>query len=173
MDADTFLMPFRRFISRRGKPFELLSDCGTNFKAGEVELQNAFRAMAPDAQRQLAHSQVNFQFNPPSASHFGGSWEREIKSIKMALSAAVGTQPTSEAVLHTVLVEVEGILNSKPLGYVSSDLADPGGRTLPFLRPSTAKATFSVGGDGATAKFWLWRDQSGNRLIPLPELSDT
>ena len=92
MDADTFLMAFRRFVSRRGKPFELLSDCGTNFRAGEAELQNAFQAMASDLRQQLAHTQVNFQFNPPSARHFGGSWEREIKSIKMALHVAVGNQ---------------------------------------------------------------------------------
>jgi len=125
MDADTFLMAFRRFVSRRGKPFELLSDCGTNFKAGEAELRNAFQAMAPDLKHQLARTQVNFQFNPPSAPHFGGSWEREIKSIKMALRVVLGNQPTTETVLHTVLIEVEGILNSKPLAYISSDLADP------------------------------------------------
>ena len=125
MDADTFLMAFRRFVSRRGKPFELLSDCGTNFRAGESELQNAFQAMEPDIKQQLAHTQVNFQFNPPSAPHFGGSWECEIKSVKMALYVALGKQPTTETVLHIVLAEVEGILNSKPLGYVSSDLADP------------------------------------------------
>lgn len=59
MDASTFLMAFRRFISCRGKPFELLLDCGTNFKAGEAELQGAFKAMAPDVQKELAHSQVN------------------------------------------------------------------------------------------------------------------
>lgn len=165
MDADTFLMAFRRFVSRRGKPFELFSDCGTNFKAGEAELQSAFQAMAPEVQEQLAHSQVNFRFNPPFAPHFGGSWEREIKSIKMALNAAVGSQTTSETVLHTVLVEVEGILNSKPLGYVSSDLADPdpvtpnvllmGSRMLPFLRPSTVKVTSSADVNGVTARSWL------------------
>ena len=125
MDADTFLMAFRRFVSCRGKPFELLSDCGTNFKAGEAELRNAFQAMAPDLKQKLARSQVHFQFNPPSAPHFGGSWEREIKSIKMALRVVLGSQPTTETVLQTVLIEVEGILNSKPLAYISSDLADP------------------------------------------------
>lgn len=31
----------------------------------------------------------------------------------------------TEEVLRTVLVEIEGILNSKPLGYTSSDVADP------------------------------------------------
>lgn len=31
----------------------------------------------------------------------------------------------SETVLCTVLIEVEGIMNAKPLGYLSSDVADP------------------------------------------------
>ncbi|KAL0186159.1 hypothetical protein M9458_017829, partial [Cirrhinus mrigala] len=32
LDRDSFLMALRRFIARRGKPFEILSDQGTNFK---------------------------------------------------------------------------------------------------------------------------------------------
>ncbi|KAJ8385759.1 hypothetical protein AAFF_G00182770 [Aldrovandia affinis] len=34
IDADSYLMALRRFVARRGKPFEL-SDRGTNFKGGE------------------------------------------------------------------------------------------------------------------------------------------
>ncbi len=37
----------------------------------------------------------------------------------------MGSQTVFEQVLHTVLVEIEGILNSKPIGYTSSDMADP------------------------------------------------
>lgn len=46
-------------------------------------------------------------------------------TLKTALRTTVGAQPVPEEVLRTVLVEVEGILNSKPLGYVSFSIADP------------------------------------------------
>lgn len=63
--------------------------------------------------------------NPPNAPHFGGMWEREIRSIKAALRVTMGSRTVFEEVLHTVLVEMEGILNSKPIGYASLDVADP------------------------------------------------
>lgn len=118
-------MSLRRFIARRGSPVELISDQGTNFRGGEWELCEAFQSMSPDPQQRLAPRKIAFHFNLPAAPHFGGLWEREIRSIKMALSATIGAQTVSEEVLRTVLIEVEKILNSKPLGYVSSNVADP------------------------------------------------
>ncbi len=56
--------------------------------------------------------------------HFGECWEREIRSIKTALQVTLGGQTVTEEVLRTVLIEIEGILNSKPLGYTSSDISD-------------------------------------------------
>lgn len=81
--------------------------------------------MGPELQERLAENQIQFQFNPPAAPHFGGAWEREIQSVKRALQVVIGTQPLHDDVLLTFLIKVEGILNEKPLGYVSSDLADP------------------------------------------------
>lgn len=124
LDADSFLMALRRFTARRGTPFELISDQGTNFKGGERELREAFAALAPELQAHLARQQIEFRFNPPNAPHFGGCWEREIRSLKQALTATIGAQSVTFEVLQTVLVEIEGILNSKPLGYTSSDIAD-------------------------------------------------
>ncbi|CAI5649659.1 unnamed protein product [Oreochromis niloticus] len=125
IDTDAFLMALRRFIARRGTPAELYSDQGTNFRGGERELQAAFAAMTTDLQKLLAPQKIIFHFNPPAAPYFGGVWEREIRSVKTALYTTVGSQPLQEEVLRTVLVEVEGILNSKPLGYVPSDISDP------------------------------------------------
>ncbi|XP_048236857.1 uncharacterized protein LOC124112069 [Haliotis rufescens] len=124
LDTDAFLMALRRFISRRGCPFELLSDCGTNFKGGENELCKAFEAMNSELKEKLAKNHIRFQFNPPFAPHFGGLWEREIRSIKYGLRSILGTESVSESVLRTVMTEVESILNSKPLGYTSSDISD-------------------------------------------------
>ncbi|XP_022079226.1 uncharacterized protein LOC110973069 [Acanthaster planci] len=125
LDADAFLMAFNRFRSRRGTPHEVLCDNGTNFKGGLTELTKAFSEMTPSLQEQLAKYKVRFKFNPPSAPHFGGTWEREVRSVKNALYAILGNRTVSAAVLYTSLVEVEALLNSKPLGYVSSDVADP------------------------------------------------
>ncbi|XP_065118880.2 uncharacterized protein [Paramisgurnus dabryanus] len=125
MDTDSFLMALRRFIARRGKPFELLADQGTNFRGGERELRESFMALHPELQAHLASQQIRFLFNPPSAPHFGGCWEREIRSLKAALQVTLGAQTVSEEVLRTVLIEIEGILNSKPIAYTSSDIADP------------------------------------------------
>ncbi|XP_067294186.1 uncharacterized protein [Pseudorasbora parva] len=125
MDTDSFLMALRRFISRRGKPFEIISDQGTNFRGGVRALQEDFAELQPSLQEQLASHQISFKFNPPGAAHFGGCWEREIRSLKSALCSTIGDQIVTEEVLRTVLVEIEGILNAKPLGYTSSDVADP------------------------------------------------
>ena len=162
MDTDAFLMALRRFIARRGKPHELLSDQGTNFRGGNSELQDAFKALTPELQAQLAGQQISFKFNPPNAPHFGGSWEREIRSIKSALHTTLGAQSVAEEVLMTVLIEVEGIINSKPLGYTSSDIADPDpitpnmllmGRVIHQLpRSSTLKQSSSAVAGGSSAR---------------------
>ena len=132
LDADAFLLAFNRFRSRRGTPHEVLCDNGTNFRGGLSELKKAFSEMESDLRKRLAQHKVRFRFNPPSAPHFGGTWEREIRSVKTALYAILGNRSVGASVLYTCLVEVEALLNSKPLTYVSSDIADPDPIT-PFM----------------------------------------
>lgn len=89
-------------------------------------LCNAFQKMEPTLRQQLAEWRITFHFNPPHAPHLGGVWEREIKSIKASLRVVLGSKPIPETVLCTVIIEVEGTLNTKPLGYISADPAHPG-----------------------------------------------
>ncbi|KAK3544494.1 hypothetical protein QTP86_013150 [Hemibagrus guttatus] len=80
MSTDSFLMALRRFVARRGTPAELWSDQGTNFRGGERELREAYAALIPNLQHQLTRQKIHFHFNPPSAPHCGGVWERERSS---------------------------------------------------------------------------------------------
>lgn len=91
IDSDAFLMALRRFIARRGQPAELYSDQGTNFRGGEAELREAYNQLGPDLQQLLAKQQISFHYNPPAAPHFGGVWEREIRSVKAALYSTLGS----------------------------------------------------------------------------------
>ena len=49
---------------------------------------------------------------------------REIWSVKRTLYITVGPQPVTEDVLLTVPLEVQGVLNAKPLGYVLASITD-------------------------------------------------
>ena len=55
--------------------------------------------------------------NPPLASHMGGVWERQIRSTRAILGSLLKTHGKclDDESLLTVMTEVEGILNSRPL----------------------------------------------------------
>ena len=120
LDADTFILALRRFISRRGNIRTIRSDNGRNFVGAENELRDALKEM-DNAKIGLYLSELGadweWNFNPPASSHMGGVWERHIRSIRAILSALLKTHGRSldDEALRTLLTETEGILNSRPL----------------------------------------------------------
>ena len=126
LDTDSFLMGLRRFFGRRGKPSVIYSDNGTNIVAGEKELRSLIKEWnQSQILDELSQNQIDWHFNPPTASHMGGIWERLVASVKRSLRVVLGHQVVSEEELSTVLVEVESVLNSRPITYCSGDVRDP------------------------------------------------
>ena len=74
-----------------------------------------------DIEQSLDQKQIKWKFNPPGAPHFGGVWERMVRSCKKVMMTIVGNRTLTDDVLSTTMCLVEQILNSRPLTSVSDD----------------------------------------------------
>nr|XP_033325360.1 uncharacterized protein LOC117219916 [Megalopta genalis] len=61
---------------------------------------------------------------PPRAPHFGGLWERGVRSVKRHLRRVIGEQRLTFEEMCTILAQIEACLNSRPLHPLSSDPSD-------------------------------------------------
>ena len=155
LDTDSLLMSLRRFFSRRGTPSVIWSDNGSSFVAGEKELMRNLQSMDQDRITDvMSKNHIKWVFNPPSAPHMGGSWERLVAAVKRPLRVVLGPSVVDDEVLQTVLCEVEFMVNSRPLTYISSDVDDftpltPNhfvlGYPLRGLPPSTVTSSDAIG----------------------------
>ena len=73
---------------------------------------------------QLTQRGIQWKFHTPYASHMAGVWERLIKTTKQALQAVLGKNVVSEEALSTILTEVEGIVNARPIVAANDDPKD-------------------------------------------------
>ena len=134
LSTDSFLNAFRRFVGRRGPVRTLRCDRGTNFVGGKKALEDALKEMDTDKiRRELLKDNcdwVEIKMNVPHASHMGGAWERMIRSARASLTAVLSShaEQLDDEVLRTVMVEVEAVINSRPLSFpemTQVDIAEP------------------------------------------------
>ena len=120
LETDAFINALRRFIAIRGPIRLLRSDRGTNFVGAKNEQNAAIDAMRDDKLRQFLlrnGADIEFKMNVPSASHMGGVWERQIRTVRSVLAPMLhqhGMQLDDDS-LRTLFYEVTAIVNSRPL----------------------------------------------------------
>ncbi|XP_044766589.1 uncharacterized protein LOC123322673 [Coccinella septempunctata] len=116
-----FLQVFRRFVSRRGRPRVIYSDNGTNFRGTD----NLFESLDwQKITREAAIRRIEWRFNPPTASWWGGFFERLIGVVKGLLKKVLGSARLNYEELLTIICDCEATVNARPLTYVSSDSED-------------------------------------------------
>ncbi|KAF1380884.1 hypothetical protein PFLUV_G00168670 [Perca fluviatilis] len=118
MSTDCLINAIRCFVSLRGAVSQLRCDQGTNFVGARNELKEALKQCDTKAlEAFLADKQCEFIFNAPSASHAGGVWERQIRTIRNVLNATVAQCPgrLDDSSLRTLFYEAMAIVNSRPL----------------------------------------------------------
>lgn len=145
------LYPCHQFVCRRGQVKHIRSDNSTNLVGAQAELKKALTSMHEGRiQGALLPDGIQWSFNPPAASHYGGVWERLIRSVRQVLTSTLRQQTLDDEGLQTIFCEVESILNNHPLSTVSSEPHDlepltPNHilllKTQPILPPGTFSKT--------------------------------
>ncbi|XP_039451578.1 uncharacterized protein LOC120430530 [Culex pipiens pallens] len=132
LSTGSCIMALRNFMVRRGIPRTFYSDNGTNFIGSNRELREAYKTVDQEKlMQEFTTVETEWRFIPPAAPHMGGSWERLIQTVKRNLEEIVGNRRPNEEELRNALIEVEGVLNARPLTHVPVDA-----ESAPALTPN-------------------------------------
>lgn len=155
MSTDSFINALRRFFSIRGPAKLLRSDRGTNFIGACKELD--INTDNTTVRNYLQEKGCSWVFNPPHASHMGGSWERLIGVARRILDAMLlQTGPTrlTHEFLSTLMAEVMAIMNARPLVSVSTDPDMPAVLTPTMLLTQKMSAISAPSGNFSMAQLY-------------------
>ncbi|XP_048846374.1 uncharacterized protein LOC125717469 [Brienomyrus brachyistius] len=171
LTTDAFLNALRCFIAIRGTVRQIRSDQGTNFVGAKNELERGL--MELDKERisiYLARKQCDFLMNVPEASHTGGVWERQIRTVRSVMITVLAQAKgrLDDTSLRTFFYEAMAIVNSRPL--TTNTLNDP--RSMEPLTPNhllTMKSSVPLPPPGTFVREDLYARKRWRRVQYLSE----
>ena len=122
LSAESFLLAFKRFIGRRGVPELIISDNAKTFKFVARKLKGIFSS--PALQKYFAEQRVKWHFYVERAPWHGGFVETCVKLFKGVFKKLIGQAALNPEEFRSMVVEAEGVVNSRPLTYLYEDRKD-------------------------------------------------
>jgi hypothetical protein len=126
MDTQLCINAIARFQARRPGLRKIFCDIGTNFVGASSELNQAVdKWNNSELVKELRLEGIELKFGPPVASHWGGVYERLVRSAKNHLKTILTKDALDSDIFLTLLMGVESVMNNRPITYVSADSRDP------------------------------------------------
>lgn len=110
-----------------------MSDNATTYTSAAEELTDMLNS--EEIRTMLGREGIVWKFIPKKAPWFGGYWERLIGLTKASIKKTLGRANITLLTLQTIIVEVEALLNDRPLTYISDDISDPEPLTPAHILP--------------------------------------
>ena len=123
MSAPEFIEMLQRFISRRGAPKQMISYNAKTFLSTPKHLKKI--CQKPELESYLTRNRrISWKFITAKAPWQGGFYERLVGVTKTVLYKTMGKAKLRFRELETILIQVEGVLNNRPLTYQGEDLEE-------------------------------------------------
>ncbi|XP_047991118.1 uncharacterized protein LOC125230126 [Leguminivora glycinivorella] len=137
LTTECFLSALKRFIARRNKPSIIYCDNASTYKGAQNKLNDLYKLQSATEHKNTvelfaADQGISFKFIPSYSPVFGSLWEAGIKSVKYHLKRVVGETVLTYEELNSVIVQIEGILNSRPMTALPATNVNE----TPYLSPA-------------------------------------
>ena len=112
-------------MSLRGYPLKLYSDPGPQLEAASKELKNVLKGLSTEQMVEFGvEKAMEWKFSPADGPWQNGCSEALVKSVKRAITGAIGNQVLSVNELQTVCFEAANLVNERPIGRHPTDPSD-------------------------------------------------
>ena len=105
LSVENFIQAFRRFCARRGLPATIITDNAKTFRSASMEIKKLLRS--PRLSEHFNLKGIKWRFIPELSPFQGGFW------AKLSL--------VSYDELTTLIIEIENVINCRPITYVVDD----------------------------------------------------
>ena len=138
--SESFGLALIRFSNVMSLPEVLYSDNARSFVNG-CQIFNKFFDSAEYHDR-FGCSGIKHILSPSLSPHYGGVWERCLRTIKSCIKKEVGRNQVEYLHFLTIISDVQLAVNSRPLSYQSRDINDDLIAPIDFLNPLAKRSIF-------------------------------